>query len=63
MERSPKDYCLRQILKMGHYLSMVRQVELLSIEANFYKDSNGKIWFCHASNILTRPKNKNTSEP
>jgi hypothetical protein len=56
MERAPKDYCLRQILKIGHYITAVMKREILSMEAEFYMDDNGKIWFCYANNITQRKR-------
>lgn len=39
-KHSPEDYCLRQILKMCHYISVVRNQEILSMKADFYVDMN-----------------------
>jgi hypothetical protein len=47
---------------MGHYLSSVRKRELLSMEAEFYMDDNGTIWFCYAHNIAQRRRVKTETE-
>ena len=62
MVHSPYDYCLRQILKIGHYLSQIKFQELLYGDFDFYRDENGKIWLCDVRNILVRPRRKNEIE-
>lgn len=40
IKHAPEDYCLRQVLKMCHYVSSVRKHEILSMHADFYVDTN-----------------------
>ena len=53
---SPKDYCLRLIMKMGHWLTTVRKIELLSLKADFYQDDNGKVYLTYVSECIVRPR-------
>lgn len=48
-------FCYRQCLKMAYYMQIVRNVELLRMSAEFYKDELGFIWFFYAQDIYTRP--------
>ena len=59
---APEDYCLRQILKMCHYISQVRQIEILQMKADFYVDSNDQIWFFYAREIVWRNKRLSLSQ-
>lgn len=46
---------------MAYYLQIVKNVELLRMSAEFYKDELGFIWFFYAKDIYTRKvKNKKT---
>ena len=54
MKNEPAEYCLRQVLKMCHYVAIVQKIEILSINADFYIDRNGIIWFFYAYNIVYR---------
>ena len=47
---------------MCHYLSRVRNVEILQMQADFYVDANDKIWFFYAKDILWRPKKQSIFE-
>ena len=60
--KSPEDYCLRKLLKMLYYLSEVRKIEVLQIQADFIKDQNDQIWFYHAKNIIWRPRQQSVFE-
>lgn len=60
-ENRDLEYCHKQCLKIAYYLQVVRNVELLRMSAEFYKDDLGYIWFFYAANIYTRKvKNKKT---
>jgi hypothetical protein len=41
-------------LKICDYISKVRSIEVLQMQAQFFKDENGFIWFFYATNIQTR---------
>ena len=58
----PKDYCLRQVLKMCFYLQKLHEKEVLQIHCDFFKDDCGEIWLFHASEILVRPQMKSSNE-
>lgn len=62
IENAVEDYCLKNVLKMCHYLSVVRRVEILQVRADFYMDQNDKIWFFYASDIVYRPKRQSFKE-
>ena len=47
---------------MCHYVSTVRKFEILSIKCDFYMDSNYKIWFFYAKDILYRPRKLSLDE-
>lgn len=52
----PEDYCLRMVLKMCYYISELRFREILNMNADFYIDDDGKIWFLYAKDILVQTK-------
>lgn len=60
--RAPEDYCLRQILKMCRYLQIVRAVEILRMNCDFYVDANDQIWFFFARDIVYRVMPKSPKE-
>jgi len=47
-------FCLKQCLKMAYYISTIHGHEVLMMQAEFFKDENGFIWFYYAHNIYTR---------
>jgi len=58
----PKDYCLRMVLKMCFYLQKIHEIEILQMNADFFQDDNGEIWFFYASDVLTKPQIKSQLE-
>jgi hypothetical protein len=48
------EFCLKQCLKMGYYVSTIHGFEILRMSAEFFKDENGFIWFFYAHNIQGR---------
>lgn len=48
------DYCWKQCLKMAYYISTIRGIEILMMQAEFSKDENGYIWFFYAHNVHVR---------
>lgn len=62
IDYSPEDYCLRQILKMCYYISTVRKIEILSMKADFYIDTNDKVWFFFSKDIIWRNRKLSFSE-
>ena len=51
----PRDYCLRQILKMCYYVQKLHSIEILQMDCDFFQDANGHIWLFYVSDILQRP--------
>jgi len=41
-------------MKFCHHISIVRKFEILQLKADFYVDSNEKIWFFYARDIIWR---------
>jgi hypothetical protein len=39
---------------MGHYAMTLYNKEILSMQADFYQDDNGLIWFYYARKIIVR---------
>lgn len=62
MDIRPKDFCLKQVLKMCYYLQKVQKQEVLSMKCDFYRDTNNKIWLFYANDILTRERICNEAE-
>ena len=62
MENSKEDYCLRQILKMCTYISTVRKIEILSLRADFYMDTNDRVWLFDVRDIVWRGKKKSFAD-
>lgn len=62
MQQRPKDYCLRQVLKMCFYLQKLQNKEVLQVNCDFFQDDNGVIWLFHATDILIRPAMKSRLE-
>ena len=54
MKNNPQAYCERVCLKMGYYLQTLFNKEILAMNADFYQDDNGVIWFYFANNIFIR---------
>ena len=54
----PKDFCLRQVLKMCYYIQKLHDIEILQINCDFYQDDNGEIWLFHVEDVLIRPTMK-----
>ena len=48
------DYCWKQCLKMAYYISTIRGIEILMMQAEFFKDENGYFWFYYAQNVYVR---------
>lgn len=44
------------VLKMCYYISELRFREILNMNADFYIDDDGKIWFLYAKDILVQTK-------
>ncbi len=44
------------VLKMCYYISELRFREILCMNADFYIDDDGKIWFLYAKDILVQTK-------
>jgi len=62
MDIRPRDFCLKQVLKMCYYLQKVQKQEVLSMKCDFYRDTNNKIWLFYANDILTRERICNEAE-
>lgn len=62
IEYCPQDYCLKQVLKMCHYVSAVRKMEILQMKADFYIDANEKVWFFYAKDIVWRHRKQSVFE-
>ena len=58
----PKDFCLRQVLKMCFYMQKLYNKEILQMNCDFFQDDNGEIWFMYATDILIRPLMKSRFE-
>jgi len=58
----PRDFCLRQVLKMCFYLQKLHEKEVLQVNCDFFQDDNGEIWLFHATDILVRPRVKSQVE-
>jgi hypothetical protein len=41
---------------------VVSNVEVFEIKADFFRDSDGEIWFCHARDILYRNRKRTEAE-
>ncbi len=54
VKNNPQAYCERLCLKMGHYAMTLYNKEILSMQADFYQDDNGLIWFYYARKIILR---------
>lgn len=61
-EFRPKDYCLRMVLKMCFYLQKIHEIEVLQMNADFFQDDNGEIWFFYATDVLIKPQLKSMLE-
>jgi len=62
MDIRPRDFCLKQVLKICYYLQKVQKQEVLSMKCDFYRDTNNKIWLFYANDILTRERICNEAE-
>lgn len=62
MEIRPRDFCLKQVLKMCFYLQKIHNQEILSMKCDFYRDSNNKIWLFYAQDILSRNRIRSDAE-
>lgn len=49
-----QEFCYKQCLKMAYYMQIVRKVQLLTMQAEFYKDDLGYIWFFYAKDIYVK---------
>lgn len=58
----PEELCLRVLLKMCFYISVVRKIEILQIHADFFVDQNDKVWFFHAKDIVWRHRKLSNGE-
>lgn len=54
--KNPHAFCLKQCNKMGFYLQMVHQIEILRMDVEFHQDETGLMIFYHAQNIWIRVK-------
>lgn len=54
----PKDYCLRLVLKICYYMQRIHEMEILQMNADFFQDDNGEVWFAYANDILYKPQVK-----
>ena len=50
------------LLKMCHYVSVVRKVEILQMTADFFVDANDKVWFFFAKDIVWRYRKLSNGE-
>ena len=62
MEVRPRDFCLKQVLKLCYYIQKIYSHEILSMKCDFYRDANNKIWLFHASDILSRNRIRSNAE-
>ena len=62
VENSIEDYCLRQILKMCTYISTVRKIEILSLKADFFMDTNDRVWLFDVRDIVWRGKKQSFAD-
>ena len=62
MEVRPRDFCLKQVLKLCYYIQKIHSNEILSMKCDFYRDANNKIWLFHASDILSRNRIRSNAE-
>ena len=47
---------------MCFYVSTIRKVEILSMNADFYVDLNEKVWFYYAKDIIWRHRKQSNFE-
>ena len=59
-KENPKEFWNYILRRMVYILALFKEVELLSITAEFMKDDNGKIWLTFAKDIITRPINQSS---
>ena len=52
--RNPQAACLKYCNKIGYYLQMVHQIEILRMDVEFMQDETGLVLFYHAENIWIR---------
>lgn len=52
--KNPQAFCLKQCNKIGYYLQMVHQIEVIRMDVEFYQDETGLVLFYHAHNIWIR---------
>ena len=57
MRASPTLYCLMVCNKVGHYLKVVYNKELIRMDVEFHKDQFGHVWFYHCRDVWVREKN------
>jgi hypothetical protein len=57
MRTDPKEYCLLICRRIQYFLCLFYSTEIVRMEAEFYQDDNGKIWFAYATKILVQEIN------
>ena len=62
MFERPRDYCLRQVMKICFYVQTIYHMEIIKLNADFYQDDNEQIWFVCADDILVRPMFKSKKD-
>jgi hypothetical protein len=61
MLHNPNAFCLKQCNKIGYYLQLLQDIEIIRMKVEFFQDETGFIQLYNASEIWTR-KDPNFNE-
>jgi hypothetical protein len=54
MRTNPGGYCLKACNKIGFFIQLVHNIDIMRMKVEFFQDENGLIQFYHAKDVWIR---------
>tara|TARA_B110000285_G_scaffold230763_1_gene297971 strand:+ start:296 stop:541 length:246 start_codon:yes stop_codon:yes gene_type:complete len=54
MRTNPGGYCLKACNKIGFFLQLIHNIDIMRMKVEFFQDENGLIQFYNAKNVWIR---------